>query len=137
MHKGAEVVARTIRGMILDWIRYTDPVSESTSRQLASALVRSARIRAHLSVPQLAVSSGVSRSVIYDIEAGRRQPSLPVLQKVLSGSGLELRLQLEPIDREDELLLEAYEQLDDEGRRRTDDRHARNVAAFTSASRAE
>jgi hypothetical protein len=35
------------------------------------------------------------------------------------------------------LLLEAYEQLDDEGRRRADDRHARNVAAFTSASRAE
>ena len=133
----AETSLRTIRGTIPDWIRYTDSVSESTSRQLASALVRSARIRAHLSVPQLAVSSGVSRSVIYDIEAGRRQPSLPVLQKVLSGSGLELRLQLEPIDREDELLLEAYEQLDDEGRRRTDDRHARNVAAFTSASRTE
>jgi len=112
-------------------------MSESTSRQLASALVRSARIRAHLSVPQLAVLSGVSRSVIYDIEARRRQPSLPVLQKVLSGSGLELRLQLEPIDREDELLLEAYEQLDDEGRLRADDRHARNVAAFTTAARAE
>jgi hypothetical protein len=31
------------------------------------------------------------------------------------------------------VLQEAYEQLDSEGRQRTDDRHARNVAAFTSA----
>lgn len=112
-------------------------MSEETTRQLASALVRSARIRAHVSVPQLATASGVSRSVIYDIEAGRRQPSLPVLQKVLRGSGLELRLRLEPIDREEETLVGLYEGLSDERRRQADERHARNLAAFAATADAQ
>jgi hypothetical protein len=72
--------------------------------------------------------------VIYDIEAGRRQPSLPVLEKVLRGTGLELRLHLEPVDREEETLRSLYENLNVESRREADERHARNVAAFAAAA---
>ena len=57
-------------------------------------MLREARRRAGLTQAQLASRAGVTQSVISAYESGRRQPSLPVLQSLISAAGLELSIGL-------------------------------------------
>lgn len=58
---------------------------------VARELVR-ARRRAGLSQRQLAAVAGTSQATISAYEAGRKQPSIVVLERLLRASGAELRV---------------------------------------------
>jgi predicted nucleotidyltransferase/DNA-binding XRE family transcriptional regulator len=60
----------------------------------ASKALHEARRRAGLSQTELARSAGVTQSVISAYESGARQPSLPVLEKLVAATGLELELRI-------------------------------------------
>lgn len=66
------------------------------AQECAATLVRGARLRAGLSQAELARRSGVARPVVWAIEHGQRQPSLPTLAKVLAGAGARLRVAAVP-----------------------------------------
>jgi uncharacterized protein len=55
-----------------------------------------ARERAGLSQVALAARSGVSQSVISVYEAGRRQPSLPMLTNLVQAAGCDLEVRVRP-----------------------------------------
>ncbi len=77
-----------------------------------AALVRNARRRHGLSQRALADASGVAQPVIARIEAGRQNPGMPVIAKILSGLGESLVLSTEPVaDPHDLGLLEVTLQL--------------------------
>lgn len=50
---------------------------------------------------QLAEAAKVPQSTIADIECGRRQPSIPLLQRILRAAGMEVRFVLSPVDDHD------------------------------------
>jgi uncharacterized protein len=56
----------------------------------AGRLLRRARRSARLSQTELAFRAGVAQSVISAYEAGRRQPSLPTLAKLIDAAGADL-----------------------------------------------
>ena len=60
----------------------------------ASRALHEARRRAGLSQTELARSAGVTQSVISAYESGARQPSVPVLEKLVAATGLELELRI-------------------------------------------
>jgi transcriptional regulator with XRE-family HTH domain len=70
----------------------------------ASAFLQLARLEAGLSQRKLAERAGVAQSEIARIESGKREPSIPVLQKILAGTGMELRFRLEKLDEHDRVL---------------------------------
>ncbi|KAA1426345.1 helix-turn-helix transcriptional regulator [Mycolicibacter arupensis] len=78
------------------------PMTAGHVDRLAGNLVRLARSRADLSQRDLARVAGVPQSTIARIESGSRQPSLPVLARILAGVDLELRVALEPYDSHDD-----------------------------------
>lgn len=61
----------------------------------ARALLREARVRAGLSQSDLARRAGVTQSVVSEYEAGKREPALPTLAKLIAGTGHELTLGLQ------------------------------------------
>lgn len=65
-------------------------------QQLAAEVLRAARTRAGLSQAGLAARSGVSQSVISVYEAGRRQPSLPMLTNLVEATGCDLEVRVRP-----------------------------------------
>jgi predicted nucleotidyltransferase/DNA-binding XRE family transcriptional regulator len=64
--------------------------------QSAAEVLRATRARAGLSQAALAARSGVSQSVISVYEAGRRQPSLPMLTSLVEAAGCDLELRVRP-----------------------------------------
>ena len=72
---------------------------------VAGALVLDARIRAGLSQVQLARRAGTVQSAIAAYEAGKRQPTLPTLYRLLAAAGFDLRARLEAHDSHDETLV--------------------------------
>lgn len=54
--------------------------------------LRSFRERAELSVSELAVRAGLSRAAVYHLEAGDRQPSLEVAERLAVALGKKLRI---------------------------------------------
>lgn len=63
---------------------------------MAGDVVRRARADAGgLSQAELARRSGVPRTVIVEVERGRRQPSLPTLGRMVQGAGFRLKVGLE------------------------------------------
>ena len=72
---------------------------------LAASLLQLARLRAGLSQAELARRARTSQSSIALYEAGRRSPSMDTLERLLGAAGFELRVQLEPIDDHEEVLL--------------------------------
>jgi transcriptional regulator with XRE-family HTH domain len=58
--------------------------------ETAGSLLRRARIGAGLSQAELAVRAGVAQSVISAYEAGRRQPALPTLARLVDATGYDL-----------------------------------------------
>lgn len=61
-------------------------------------LLREARRRAGLSQSELARRAGVTQSVVSEYEAGKRQPAVPTLARLVAATGHELTLGLERSD---------------------------------------
>lgn len=67
----------------------------------ASVLLREARRRAGLSQVELGRRAGVTQSVVSAYESGARQPSVPMLARLVAATGFELDMRLtEPATRE-------------------------------------
>jgi transcriptional regulator with XRE-family HTH domain len=60
----------------------------------AAAVLRDARRRAGLSQVELGRRAGVTQSVVSAYESGARQPSLPMLARLVGATGLELDIRL-------------------------------------------
>lgn len=58
-------------------------------------LLREARRRSGLSQSELATRAGVTQSVVSEYEAGKRQPAVPTLARLVAATGYELTLGLE------------------------------------------
>jgi transcriptional regulator with XRE-family HTH domain len=71
---------------------------------LAAGLVRLARDKADMTQVELAAAAGVSQQAVSAYETGRKEPTLPTLQRLLRAAGLEMRIRLEPIDTHDSTL---------------------------------
>ncbi|OBI41413.1 hypothetical protein A5707_07570 [Mycobacterium kyorinense] len=78
------------------------PTTSGHVERLAGNLLRIARARAGMSQRDLARVADVPQSTIARIESGSRQPSLPVLARILVAVDLELRVVLEPYDSHDD-----------------------------------
>jgi hypothetical protein len=76
----------------LSTIRYNDDMEPEPTA--AGALLRQARKRASLSQVDLAARASVTQSVISAYESGQRQPSIPVLARLVDAAGFELTLGL-------------------------------------------
>lgn len=64
------------------------------------ALITKARRHSGLSQRILAERAGVSRHAVSHYENGRRSPSIAVLTSMLAAAGLQLRVELEPLDQD-------------------------------------
>lgn len=60
-------------------------------------LLQHARDRAGLSIQQLALRAGASRSAVHRYESGSRSPSTRVFDQLLAACGLQARVRLEPL----------------------------------------
>lgn len=58
--------------------------------QMAGSLLRGARLKARLSQTELARRAAVTQSVISAYESGTRQPSLPMIERLVKATGYEL-----------------------------------------------
>lgn len=93
-------------------------VAERVEDQVAGALLRSARLRLGLSQGAFAQLVGVAQPTLSAYESARRQPSLPMLLKLLGRAGLELRMNLADRDDHDAVLAEWERSLSEETRTR-------------------
>jgi transcriptional regulator with XRE-family HTH domain len=80
------------------------PTTQRHVERLAANLLRRARAQKGLTQRQLAELAGVPQSSIAKIESGTRQPTLPVLTRILVAVDLEPRIALEPYDDHDDIL---------------------------------
>ncbi|MDA8045004.1 MAG: helix-turn-helix domain-containing protein [Actinomycetota bacterium] len=60
----------------------------------AALLLREARLRAGLSQVELGRRAGVTQSVVSAYESGARQPSVPMLARLVAATGLDLDMRL-------------------------------------------
>jgi predicted nucleotidyltransferase/DNA-binding XRE family transcriptional regulator len=63
----------------------------------AAVLLREARRRVGLSQVELGLRAGVTQSVVSAYESGARQPSVPMLARLVAATGLELDMRLSEI----------------------------------------
>ncbi len=96
----------------------------------ASAFLQLARLEAGLSQRELAERAGVTQSEIARIESGKREPSIPTLQKILAGAGLELRFRLDELDDHDRVLKARNARRSKTEEAAVERRHERNVTQF-------
>lgn len=80
------------------------PTTTRAVEAFAGSVLRVARLQKKLSQRELAAAAGVPQSTIAAIEAGRRQPSWPLLCRILAAANLELRVHLETYDDHDDVL---------------------------------
>jgi transcriptional regulator with XRE-family HTH domain len=80
------------------------PTTQHHVERLAGNLLRRARAQKGLTQRQVAELAGVPQSSIAKIESGARQPTLPVLTRILVALDLEPRIALEPYDDHDDIL---------------------------------
>lgn len=99
---------------------------------MAAGLVLLARQEAGLSQRELAERAGVTQSEIARIESGKREPSIPTLQRILAGAGLELRFRLAPSDDHDEVLSRRQARRSAPQKAVAAARHADNVGQFAA-----
>jgi transcriptional regulator with XRE-family HTH domain len=64
----------------------------------ASALLKQARVESRMSQRVLAERAGVSRQTVAHVESGARTPSLGTLVGLLAAAGMQMRVELEPLD---------------------------------------
>ncbi|MFZ5850920.1 MAG: helix-turn-helix domain-containing protein [Actinomycetota bacterium] len=79
----------------------------SQNSHLAAGLVRTARTRRGMSQRALARSAGVPQSTVANIESGRQQPSMTMLDRLLDAAGFRLDARLVNATRPS-LLLEEH-----------------------------
>lgn len=72
--------------------------------RLAGNLLKVARAKSGMSQRELAEAAEVPQSTIARIESGTRQPSLPVLARILAALDLELRITVADYDSHDDVL---------------------------------
>jgi transcriptional regulator with XRE-family HTH domain len=106
-------------------------------RTTAGALLVLARQERDISQRELAELAGFAQSEIAKIESGKREPSIPTLQRILAGAGLELRLRLAPIDEHDRVLTARRNRRSPQEQAILDARHGENVAQFAANAREE
>lgn len=75
----------------------------------AASLLRTARARAGLTQRALAMAAGTSQSAVAAIEAGRKQPTVATLERLLQAAGTELV----PANDEQAALLRRARRLED------------------------
>jgi transcriptional regulator with XRE-family HTH domain len=80
------------------------PTTTRAVEAFAGTMLRLARQEKHLTQRELAAAAGVPQSTIAAIESGTRQPSWPVLYRILASVDLEMRVRLEPYDNHDDIL---------------------------------
>ncbi len=80
------------------------PTTMKSVESFAGNMLRLARIQKGLSQRELASAAGVPASTIGKIETGSRQPSWPLLCRILAAAELEMRVQLAPYDDHDDIL---------------------------------
>jgi transcriptional regulator with XRE-family HTH domain len=105
---------------------------DAPSHSTAGNLLLLARQQAGLSQRELAERAGVTQSEIARIESGKREPSIPTIQRILAGAGLELRFRLMPRDDHDQVLNAREEHRSSAERAGEFARHRRNVAAVAA-----
>lgn len=103
-----------------------------TAKTVAAGLVLLAREEAGLTQRELAERAGVAQSEIARIETGKREPTIPTLQRILGGAGVEVRFRLAPIDKHDQVLTARQARRSPEQRAAADARHADNLAKFAA-----
>lgn len=101
----------------------------SIEDRVAGALLVSARSRLGLSQTAFAELMGIAQPTLSAYEAGRRQPTLPTLLRLLGRAGLDLRVELADQDRHDEILAEWERSLDDSERVRLEAQGYRLVSS--------
>lgn len=99
---------------------------------MAAGLVMMAREEAGLSQRELAERAGVAQSEIARIESGKREPSIPTLQRILAGAGTELRFRLAPVDDHDQVLAARQQRRSADQKKTAATRHAHNVDQFAA-----
>ena len=87
-----------------DGVATMGPTTTGHVERLAGNVLRIARARAGLSQRELAEAAHVPQSTIARIESGTRQPSLPVLARILAAIDLELRITVADYDAHDDIL---------------------------------
>jgi transcriptional regulator with XRE-family HTH domain len=80
------------------------PTTQRHVERLAGNLLRRARAQKGMTQRQLAELAGIPQSSIAKIESGARQPTLPVLTRILVAVDLEPRIALEAYDDHDDVL---------------------------------
>lgn len=73
---------------------------------VAAGLLRLARHKTDLTQSALAARAGVSQQLISAYETGRKEPTLPTLERLLAAAGLEMRIRLESLSDHDPALSE-------------------------------
>lgn len=71
---------------------------------VAAGVLRGLRRRLRLTQDELARMTGLPQSVISAYETGAREPSVGALVRLIEATGHELRLNVVPADRHDEIL---------------------------------
>jgi transcriptional regulator with XRE-family HTH domain len=64
------------------------------------------RAEAGVTQVDLAARSGLSQSMVSAVEAGRRQPSLPTVERMLACLGLQLKIDAEPLETDPDDLID-------------------------------
>ena len=93
---------------------------------LAAGLIRLARDKAGLTQGQLAERAEMSQQAVSAYETGRKEPTIPSLQRLVAAAGFEIRIHLAPSDDHDRsverlvesLAPEVRSQLESDQRRR-------------------
>jgi transcriptional regulator with XRE-family HTH domain len=80
------------------------PTTGEHVERLAGNLLKVARAKSGMSQRDLAATAHVAQSTVARIESGSRQPSLPVLAKILAALNLEMRITLANYDSHDDVL---------------------------------
>jgi transcriptional regulator with XRE-family HTH domain len=96
----------------------------------AWAILREARVRAGLTQRELARRARKAQSEIARLEAGRQEPTLATLERLVRAAGFDLKVQLAPHDEHDERLIRWMLSLSPDERLRTLEEHS---ALFASA----
>ena len=98
------------------------PTTSEHVERLAGNLLKVARAKSGMSQRELAETAHIAQSTVARIESGSRQPSLPVLAKILAALNLEMRITLANYDAHDDIL-------DTDGARLSADEHATRRSA--------
>lgn len=80
------------------------PTTTRAVEGFAGTMLRRARQDKQLTQREFAAVAGVPHTTIAKIESGARQPSWPVLCRILAAVDLEMRVRLMPYDTHDDAL---------------------------------